>query len=79
VKRAPFDLGLWAICTALAFAFVGATLSDWRDPWNGFRLVVLTVAGLCVGCGLYGWLQSKGWRISRPRPEQAEDYEEPRP
>jgi hypothetical protein len=76
VKPAPFDVGLWAICTAVAFAIVGAMFEVWRDPWNTFLLVVLAVAGLFIGCVLYTWLGGKGWRVSRPRPDQAEDYRE---
>jgi hypothetical protein len=76
VKRPATDLGVFAACTAVAFAFVGATFRVWSDPWDGFRLVVLAVAGLCVGSGLYIWLHAKGWRVSRPRPEHSEDYGE---
>jgi hypothetical protein len=78
VKRPPFDLGLWAACTALAFAIVGGCMGyeAWGRGWKALPLWigVTAVGGLGVGWGFYTGFKDAGWRVSRRRPEQAEDY-----
>jgi hypothetical protein len=79
VKRAPFDLGLWAVCTAIPFAVFGGAVAHevWHRGWDVDRaagLVGAVVASLFLGYGVYDGLSRRGWRVSRPRPEQAEDY-----
>jgi hypothetical protein len=82
VKRAPFDLALWAIATAIAFAVVGGCLGyeAWGYGWKALPVVLAgtMVGGLLVGWGLYTGWRDAGWRISRRRPDQAEDYEDRR-
>jgi hypothetical protein len=34
----------------------------------------VVVAGLFIGWGFYDRFRRAGWRVSRPRPDQAEDY-----
>jgi hypothetical protein len=56
MHRPASDLGLWAICTALAFAIVGGCLGyqAWGGGWNGLPLLIggTAVGGLGVGWGL---------------------------
>jgi hypothetical protein len=77
VNRPPFDLGLWAVCTAAAFAIVGYGFGI--DGPSALRLAALAAGGLGVGWGFYTNLRGAGCRVSRPRPDQAEDYGDERP
>jgi len=81
VKRPAFDLGLWALCTAVpSAAFVGAialgiAYSGWRAEYP-FLLVVAALGSLFLGSGTHDALRRSGYRVSRPRPDQAADYED---
>jgi hypothetical protein len=79
VKRPSFDLGLWSICTAVPFAVSGAIIAYgvWEEGWYDRAANDLVFSGsfsLVLGCVIYNGCQGAGLRISRPRPEQAEDY-----
>jgi hypothetical protein len=79
VNRPAFDLGLWAVCTAPVLVLFGGALSLdlWHHGWKpaiGRWFVGATVGSLFLGYGMYNSLRRRGWRVSRPRPDQAEDY-----
>jgi hypothetical protein len=71
VKR--FDLGLWAVCTVVSvpvcFLPAAIGLHDGRASFG--KCIPDLLGGLLAGFVLY---LVRGWRVSRPRPEPAEDY-----
>ena len=79
MKRPPFDLSLWALCTAVPSAvFVGAialgvAYHGWRAEYP-FLMIVAALGSLFLGSGTHDALRRSGYRVSRPRPEQDEDY-----
>ncbi|HVK12431.1 MAG TPA: hypothetical protein VM597_27005 [Gemmataceae bacterium] len=82
MKHPPFDLGLWAVCTAPWLALFGGalTLDLWHHGWQpaiGRWFVGATAGSLFLGYGVYDSLHKRGYRVSRPRPEQGEDYGDP--
>ena len=81
MNRPAFDLGLRAFCTTPVALFFGGALAledrhrGWTDDTAGL-LASGAVGSLLVGYGLYDGFSRAGWRVSRPRPEQSEDYGE---
>jgi hypothetical protein len=48
VTRRAFDLGLWTVCTALAFAIVGGWMA--YEAWGGgWRTLPIVLAGTVLG------------------------------
>jgi hypothetical protein len=79
MPRPAFDLGLWAVCTAVPFAVFGGlvALDAWDFGSNGSiagRLTGVAALSLFTGWVFYDGGRRVGWRVSRPRPDQAEDY-----
>jgi hypothetical protein len=54
-------------------------LNVWDRGWQDGHveaLAFLVVFGPLLGYGLYNSARRAGWRVSRPRRDQAEDYED---
>jgi hypothetical protein len=81
VNRPAIDPGLWALCTAVPLVLF-ATLPVLEVVRRGLTTpAVLNLGGavlgsLVAGVVVYDRLSARGWRVSRPKPdqEQAEDY-----
>lgn len=71
-----FDLGLWLVCTAaMSIPFAVPATIDLAHGRATLGAVAVTYAGsLFLGFVLYHGARHSGYRWSRPRPEQAEDY-----
>jgi hypothetical protein len=76
---ARFDLGLFIVCTLPVFAFFGLALGleiaqrGWRDDL-GVWVAGSAVGSVGIGWGIYDRFRRAGYRWSRPRPDEAEDY-----
>jgi hypothetical protein len=74
--RPAFDLGLWAACTAVStvVCFIPAAIDLHLRRASFGKCIPDVLGGLLAGLVLYFVLAWRGWRVSRRRPEQAEDY-----
>jgi hypothetical protein len=81
MPRPAFDLGLWAVCTAVPFFVAGGAFAFavWVRGWYPGATLHLIGAGLgslALGWGVFVALHERGVRLTGPRPDQAEDYGE---
>jgi hypothetical protein len=79
MSRPRFDLGLFIVCTLPVFAFFGAALAleigrrGWRDDL-GVWVAGSAVGTLGIGCWIYDGCRRAGYRWTRPRPDENDDY-----
>jgi hypothetical protein len=80
MPRPVTDLGLWAVCTAVPFLFFGGVfaLEVWLHGWYSgpLRVIGAGLGSLVLGWAVFVGLHERGVRLTGPRPDQAEDYDD---
>jgi hypothetical protein len=78
VKRPPFDLNLWLVCSGglLVLVLIGLVVDPPQSRPLWFDLGVAPLGCLIIGWAVQHGLVKGGYRLTRRSDAEAEDYED---